>query len=435
MSKPTAFAHVDAERTILGAVLIDSTAWITVSELVRARDYADARHRAIHDALESVAEQGRGVDVLTVREALISAGTLDAAGGLVYVASLADGMPRVTNIGDWCAIVVERSRRRKAHAIGARLQALAADDAEKIETTLDSATSALSAMLDADGSRVDVSMREATKGAVARLERSSQRAGGVTGIPTSIPWLDRLCGGWQPGQLIVIAARPACGKSVFCSQNAVVAARAGFKVRAATLEMPPESVAERILLGEARADRYTLARDESAWARIARWMGEVSDLTITFDARESPTVAQLRASARRQRETRGLDVLFVDYLQRVAFDERLDERIGVGRVTRALKSLALALKIPVVCAAQLNRTAEHKEPSLAELAESGTIEREADIVVALHPDPESKGKGADDLTTHMLVLKHREGACGRRRLVFEKKLARFVDEAERVEEW
>jgi replicative DNA helicase len=424
MPDTSALVNLEAERTILGAVLVDNSAWITVSELVKSSDYSDRRNRILHEAYENLSENGTSIEIGPLRQAMMANGeSVDA----LYISSLLEGLPRISNIGDWCKIVVEKSRRRRAVAIASRLTEMAGDETSRIDTTIDSALAEMMALIDSDGQGVDVPIEVAIKQAISSLEEFVER-NGMTGLPTSLPWLDRITGGMQRGDLFMIAARPTCGKSVLTAQAAIAAARSGAKVRICPLEMNPARVARRIILSDAEVDRYVLRKNSDLWKNVSRSCGRLSALDIIFDKRPEPTVAQIRASAIRQKKTQGLDLLVVDYLQRMSYDPRLEERIGLGRIARSLKSLASDLDIPVLAAVQINREGELKRPTMKDLAGSGDLEKEADIIFALHPDQDTKSLPFP--VTKGILLKDRDGAVGEVDLYFEKKIVRFIEAPE-----
>jgi replicative DNA helicase len=299
------------------------------------------------------------------------------------------------------------------------------DESASVDAALDVHQQALVGLLARDG-RNDVSIKAALKDANAALDKWLQSGDGVTGIPSSLPTLDRLTSGFQPGQLVVIAARPGCGKSVLCGQITITAATAGYAVRSYTLEMPPSDVVLRAWLSDADTTKWECRQNATTvWPRVAKSYERLCKLPVTFDRRESPTVAEIRASAMRHQKSSKLDLVVVDYLQRVSYDDQIKEHIGVGRAAKALKSLARALEVPVICASQLTRATEHKPPTLSDLALSGKIENEADIVLALHPDQDFKSKQFPNVQAYM--LKHRTGACHTLSLSFEKKYARFIE--------
>lgn len=417
--------NAEAERTVLGSILVTPSALDTARELLRREDFHLGAHRTLWDAYCACQDAGELVDMVTLLARLRSERTLERIGGAKFISALMDGLPRITNLRDWCGILVDHARRREAIHQGERLMVEAWDESRQIASTLDSHQSAMMRLLDVRGGSADVTMAEALKLAEERLNRYASARGGVTGIPSGLATLDDLTSGWQPGQVIIVAARTRCGKSSLCSQFSKIAATAGYAGRVFPLEMSPAATAERMLLSHAGVSRYQL-RNASAWDRLTRSWSDIESLPITFDRRSSPTVSEIAASCRRQKRSSSLRFVIVDHLQRVSYDAQLEERIGVGRSVRALKSLALDLEVAVICACQFNRQAEGQEPTLADLAKSGDIENEADIVLALHPEP-GVPQDSTFLPTRLLMLKHREGATRRIDLSFERELTRFVE--------
>ncbi len=416
---------VEAERMVLGAVLVDNAALLTAREILRASDFYREPHRRIWQAYCDCQDAGEAIEPTVLAARLRSQQQLEAVGGLAYLGSLTDGLPRISNPGDWCALILDAARRREAIHQAAQLAQRAYDPGEALATTLDTHQAALLRLIDSRGASCDVTMSEALRQATERLDRYAYSRG-MVGVPSGIPSLDAMCSGWQPGQLIVVAARPRCGKSSLCAQMAVVAARAGFAVRAFPLEMSPAAVAERMLLSAAETDRPRRVGCDDAWARVGRAVGELQELPITFDRRSAPLVTDIVATCRRQRRHGGLRLVIVDYLQRVAYDPRLEERIGVGGIVRALKSMARDIDVPVIVAAQLSRIAEKEVPTLGALAKSGDIESEADVVLALQAEPDVD-PDLPFLPTRMLMLKNREGGTRRINLSFERRLTRLVE--------
>lgn len=418
-----------AECAILGAILVEPAALNLAEDVLRASDFGSQRHRRIFSAMVRLSEDGQAIDLVSLRERLSMEGALIEAGGVEYLASLVDGMPRGTNVTEWAEIVHDKSRRRQAKALGERLAQLALSDSGT-EEILDKHANDLQRLLESgEAGKVSVSMPDALKLAEKNLDKFMTREG-VTGIPSGLPDLDRLTGGWQQGTLVIVAARPAGGKSVLCGQMTVHAAMKGYRGLVFSMEMPPETMAERMWLAEAGVDKWDLPYKSTAWPQMQKAFGRLADLPITFDRRESPSLAQIRAAAKRERVRYKLDFVVVDYLQRIEVDPKLDNWIAIGETAKGLKSLSRMLNIPVIVACQLNRSSEGREPGLADLAESGKIEREADVVLMLHPDPETKGADLDYPVVHAIVAKHRQGACRRFKLSFEKRYARLLQMAD-----
>ncbi len=418
----------EAERTILGAVLVDNASLIPAREMLRESDFYAEQHRRLWSAYCAIADDDKLIDTVSLLSELRARSQLEAVGGMAYISTLLDGLPKITNIGGWAAVVLDKSRRREAMLHGERLRMAALDPSVDLAETLDSHQSSMMRLLEARGSSVDVSMQEALRLAIIRMEKY-QESHGVTGIPSGIERLDYLTSGWQGGQLIIVAARPACGKSSLCSQFATFAAAADFSVRVFPLEMSPTAVAQRMLMSRADVSKYEL-RQEKAWEKIGKRCGELAALPITFDRRGSLTATEIVATCRRHRAQAPLRMVIVDYLQRVSYPQS-EERIGVGAVAKALKSMAMDLDIPVIAACQLSRAAEGERPTLGMLAKSGDIEAEADIVLALHPCGEGDG---NLFPTELLILKQREGETTTIKLSYEKRLTRFHEEIQ-AEEW
>lgn len=423
----------DAERTILGAILLDNGHLTTAEEWLRAEHFGSTANRRVYAAMCRMAEDGQSIDLVSLRERLATEGVLEEAGGVSYLGQLIDGLPHLSHVDEWARIVHDRARRRAAKVLGERLAQLADSDAGT-EELLDQHANAFQRVMESgDIARASMGFVEALGLAEANIERH-MGYGGLTGIPSGLSDLDRLTGGWQKGSLVVVAARPAGGKSVLCGQVAAHAASKGLRGLVFSMEMPPEAMAERMWFADAGVNRWDLLRNPSGWEAMQRAYGRLAAMPITFDRRESPTMAQIRAAVKRQRVRGGVDFVVVDYLQRVEFDSKLEERIGVGRTAQGLKSLARMLEIPVIVACQLNRSSEGREPSLSDLAESGKIEREADVVLFLHPDPETKASDLDFPTVHLIVGKHRAGECRRFKLSFEKRFTRLVQMVD-AREW
>ncbi len=243
-----------------------------------------------------------------------------------------------------------------------------------------------------------------------------------------------MCCGWQKGSLIIVAARPSRGKSVFCAQSAVFAALQGFKVLYFSMEMRPVATTVRMICGAAGVDRWDLRmrngnqdRFDASWNEVNRAAGMMRDLGITFDQRESPTIAQIRAVAKQHQAAKGCDLLVVDYLQRCSLTPGADQWIGVGEVAKGLKSLAQSLNIPVIAACQLGADAEEKRPTQRDLAQAKqVIAAEADVIAFLHPEQPTEWRKHDFPTVTFIVDKQRDGATGDIPLSFERTHNRFV---------
>lgn len=426
---------IEAERMVLGAILVAPAALDSVTDILRAEHFVVDFHRRAFAAMIAITERADALDVVSVRHELGRDGAPLTVEQTADLASMLDGIPRMADASHWARIVRDAAKRRFLALLGQKLTEQATREDEPTEELIDRHQTALLRLVEAGDGRHAHKLGSVLSLAVKDLEAYANSPDGITGIATGFDDLDRVLGGWQPGTLNVIAARPRRGKSVLCGQTARHAAGLGRKVLAFTLEMPPRAVGQRLLMAEERIDRWALRaplgpRRTDAWERVTRAYGRLQGLPLWLDDRESPNLAQIAAAARRMKAAEGLDMLVVDYLQRCSWDRKLERRIGIGDTVKGLKSLALALNIPVLCAVQLNRQAERDKPNLGQLAECGDIEAEADVVAFLHPTeiqgstPE-KTLGLDFPPMELWVEKNRNGSSALVELTLEKRFTRF----------
>lgn len=427
----TSLANVEAERTVLGAVLVDNAALPVVEPLLRSEHFSDHAHRAIFAAMCAMGQAGRQIDLVTLRDELGE--QIGSVGGVPYLAGLLDGLPRVQNAAEWARIVRDRARRRAAAQLAQRLLARVASDDVSTDELLDEHQGHIGRLIDAE-ERGIVSLAEVLPEALRKLERFAVAKDGVTGLATGFPDVDMATLGLQPGALWIAAGRPSRGKSAFVAQVAVHAAQHGAKVLVLCMEMPPPSVAHRMLLSEGEVDRWDLrkpARSDLAWSRITHASSRLSLLPIRFDGRESPSLAQVRAACRQVHARYGLDLIVVDYLQRMSRDSKLTTWEGVAENTKGLKNLALALDVPVLAACQLTADAEESRPTLADLAQARqVISAEADVIAFLHPDQPKEWRKQEQPIVHFLIDKQRDGPTAEIKLLFDRPRTRFMNLAQ-----
>lgn len=421
------FNH-DAELTCLGAVLADNRALSVLEGVVRPEHFADPGCRAVYTAMLAMGNAGRSIDELTLRDEM--GGELEHVGGVAFIASLTDGLPRIQNVEHWGKLVASRARRRSAVLIAEKLIKQAGDERVSTEELLESLQTDLSRLMDtADRSIKRIS--DVLPVAFHKLEEFAESKDGVVGLSTGLPSIDSLTGGMKAGEQWIIGGRPSRGKSSFCTQVAVHVAGLGKKVLVFSMEMPPPSVVRRMLLSHAAIDRWDLRRSDrrdEAWLKVTRASSELSALPIWFDGREAPTLSQIRAAARQHEARHGLDLIVVDYLQRCTLDAKVDRWVAVGDVAKGLKNLALALDVPVLAACQLNADAEEKRPTMADLAQARqVIAAEADLVAFLHPDDPANWRSQDFPQVNFILDKQRDGATTSVQLSFERPWTRFVE--------
>ncbi|MCM2256574.1 MAG: AAA family ATPase [Vicinamibacteria bacterium] len=430
MSAPIPRA-LEAERTVLGAVLVDPTVWPAVADRLHAGDFADQRHRAVWTALSRLALADRPADLVTLKDALQATDDLATAGGPAYVAGLLDGVPRITEGGvtAWAGLVREAAQRRE---VVARIDALKrlADSGERSATELLDKAQATFLEAAAPARGGSFGPDELARIASRELERLALAPDGLVGVTWGLPGLDALTGGLQPGQLVVIGARPSRGKSSLGLQVAEAASGAGAVVMLASLEMGPEEVAVRRVCTEAGVSA-TWIRGNGANSR--HWPGLTAGLARTvqrplyLEELTAPTVPQIHARAKRLQARAGLGVVVIDYLQlcrATTITRGANRDQELGEVSRGLKAMARRLGVPVVVAAQLNRKAEDRaegRPHLADFRECGSIEADADVAVLCW----WKSDTGDD--AELLIAKNRNGPTGSVAVRFNRELARFEE--------
>lgn len=427
------FADPQLERWTIGAVIVNNATMHELAAMLVPRHFHEPGHVRLWEAMLALYERSQPIDYATLKVEL--ADSLESVGGLAYIGSLDEGMPRVDSAGAWATEVISKARRRYARAFAERFLGDLNSDGETedvIERFQDQLTRLQAARRDGV-----ISMREVLPESLKWLDNFATSNDGMLGIPSGLPDVDRLLLGWQKGALYVIAARPGRGKSVFCSQASVHAAAHGSKVLYVGMEMRPKATAVRMLCGEAGVDRWDLrARNgreivfEDSWTRVNLAAHRMRDIGIHFDQREQPTIAQIRALAKQHQASRGLDLLIVDYMQRCGKPKDRDDWQNVGDVATGLKSLAQALDIPVIAACQLGTKAEEKRPTQDDLAQAKQkISAEADVIAFLHPEQPDKWREHDYPNVLFCLDKQRDGPTGTITLSFERTRNRFVQMA------
>jgi len=436
--------NLEAERSILGAVLLDNHALNAAVERLRTEDFFLPQHRYIYERMVQLGESQQAIDTITLMEDLARRGELDAAGGVAYLSQLADGLPRVTNVEHYARIVKEKAvLRNLIHSAAAiQEQALAAgDDADVI---LDRAESQIFQLAEDRVKAGLIGVKDLVRDGFERLEKIFSEGRRITGLPTGYAGLDNETAGLQPSELVILAARPSMGKTAFALNIAEnVALRERKPVAIFSLEMSKESLLLRLLSSQARVDAHKfrtghLNRDD--WSKITGSLAELGEAPIWIDDSASSTVLEMGAKARRLKRDRGLSLLIVDYIQLVVptLNRRSANRQEeVSSISRALKALAKELKVPVLVLSQLTRAPEREErkPQLADLRESGAIEQDADVVLFINRPNFYKTDIPDEerAKAELIIAKQRNGPTGSLSFVFLSRHTRFEEAA--PDEW
>jgi len=433
---PESLPHSDeAERSVLGAILIDNNQINKAQELITSDAFYSARHRKIFEAIERLSETGTPMDLVTLRDELERSSDLESCGGPAYLSDLLDGVSRSVNLEHYARIVKER------HTLRELIQASQwiGRNAYKAEGTsddiLDEAEKKIFQISQGRLRTGFIHIRESAEKALKQIEALSEQQEPITGIPSGVLDLDNMTSGFQDTDLIILAARPSMGKTAFALNVAAHAAlRAEKTVGIFSLEMSHEQLFTRILCAEARIDAHRLRTgrvNSDDWQKIIRTYGVLSEANIFIDDTPGVTIVELRAKARRLKQEQDMDLLVVDYLQLMSGGSRFDSRQQeISEISRSLKGLAKELHVPVLALSQLSRAPDQRSgdhrPQLSDLRESGAIEQDADVVLFLFREEiYDKENQALRGKAELIVGKQRNGAVGKVDLVFIKEHTRF----------
>ena len=412
---------VEAEQSVLGAMLQDGNAVLQAAESLLPEDFYQPQHKEIFDAMIALHRTQKPIDFITVDAELSRRGTLEGAGGTAYLLRLVQYVPTAANVKAYISIVAEKSTLRKLIKASQEITQECYTQQNPLQETLGHAEKAIFdiVMNRASGEALKP-IKDVLYNTYADIEELAKLKGRVSGVPSGFMALDQLLTGFHGGELIILGARPSMGKTSLAMNMAGYAALYGGKsVAVFSLEMPREQIALRLLCSDAKVNMQrvrqgTLAADD--WMRLARSIGPMSNSRIFIDDTAGITPTQLRSRCRRLMMDKGLDLIVVDYLGLMHADGKVESRqLEVSEISRQLKAIALELKVPLIACAQLSRAnaaRENKRPALTDLRDSGSIEQDADVVMFIHregyydPDCEEKNVG------EIIVQKQRNGPLG-----------------------
>lgn len=422
---------LNAEQSVLGSMLINKDAIADCLEAVKAHDFYRPAHELIFDAVLDLFGRGEPADAITVADELGKRGDLTRIGGQAYLHQLIQSVPTAANAGYYAEIVHERAVLRRLVEAGTRIVQMGYAQGEgDIDDIVNRAQAEVYSVAEKRGGEDYAVLADILDDTLTEIEAASGRSDEMTGVPTGFIELDELTNGLHPGQMIVIAARPAVGKSTI-GIDIVRAAAIKHKMAAAvfSLEMSRTEITMRILSAEATIQLQDLRKglkSQDQWNKLARIMGKISDSPLFIDDSPNMSLMEIRAKARRLKQQHNLKLIVIDYLQLMTSGKKVESRQQeVAEFSRALKLLAKELEVPVIAISQLNRGPEQrtdKRPQMSDLRESGSIEQDADVVILLHrdrSDPERDGE-AD-----VIVAKHRNGPTKDIVLAFQGHYSRF----------
>ncbi len=413
--------NLDAEKSVLSAMLQDNTAVQLAIEMLTKDDFYQPSHREIFDAMVQLNLQQTPIDLLTLQSELVRRGTFDGVGGTIYLVEVFSFAPTTANVKAYISIVLEKSVLRKLIAASQSISQECYAQQNTLEETLSNSEKAIfDIVMKRSGSDTLKPIKDVLLNTYAYIEELSNLKGKISGVPTGFHALDNMLTGLHGGELILIGARPSMGKTSFAINIASHAALyAKRTVAIFSLEMPREQIVLRMLCSDARVDMQkvrqgTLTSDD--WMKLARSVGPMSASNCFLDDTAGITPSQLRSRCRRLMMDHGLDLIIVDYLGLMHSDKQAENRqLEVSEISRSLKAIALELKVPLIACAQLSRAATarvDKRPMLSDLRDSGSIEQDADIVMFLHReayyDPNCEEKNVGEV----IVSKQRNGPLG-----------------------
>jgi replicative DNA helicase len=430
--------NLDAERSILGAILLDNHLLNAAIEKIKTEDFFLAPHQRIFERMLELGEGQQAIDLVTLTEVLARRGELEAAGGAAYVAQLLDGVPHITNVEHYARIVKEKAVLRNLIHAAHAIQQHALDAEDEADTILDRAESSIFQLAEERVRTGLIGVKELVRENYERLEKIFSEGRRITGLATGYARLDNETAGLQSSELIILASRPSMGKTSLALNIAEnVALRKGEPVAVFSLEMSKESLLLRLLASEARVDAHkfrTGHMSKEDWQKIIASLAKLGEAPLWIDDSASSTVMEMGAKARRLKRDKGLSLVIVDYLQLVASRGRFSNRNEeVSSISRSLKGLAKELRVPVLVLSQLTRAPEREErrPQLADLRESGAIEQDADVVVFIHRPNFYKPDMPDEerAKAELIIAKQRNGPTGTLSFVFLARHTRFEEAA------
>ncbi|NPC41729.1 replicative DNA helicase [Nocardioides sp. zg-1230] len=426
-----------AEQSVLGSMLLSKDAIADVVDVIKGVDYYRPAHEVIHDAIIDLYGRGEPADPITVAAELVKRGELQRIGGAPYLHTLSANVPIAANAGYYAEIVRDKAILRRLVEAGTRIAALGYAGEGEIDDVVDNAQAEVYKVTDRRASVDYAPLSDIMSGVLDEIEAIGNREAGLYGVPTGFADLDDLTNGLHSGQMIIVAARPAMGKSTlaldFCRAASI---HNNLTSVFFSLEMTRSEIMMRLLSAEAKVPlnhiRNGTMRDDD-WEKLARKMGQVSGAPMFIDDSPNMTMMEIRAKARRLKQRHDLKLIVIDYMQLMSSGKKVESRqLEVSEFSRNIKLLAKELECPIIALSQLNRGPEQrgdKRPMMSDLRESGSLEQDADMVILLHRDDVYEKESTRPGEADLIVAKHRNGPTRDLTVAFQGHYSRFVDMA------
>jgi replicative DNA helicase len=439
MTKPTEGKvppqNIEAEKWVIGALMLDSQCWDVVSSILTESDFYARSHQIIFRCIKELQQKGKPVDLLTVTDYLTTKGEILSVGGTDYIAEIVSQSASAVNVEVYAKIVKEKSLLRSAIRIATEIADTAYQGAyETIDLFLDQSEEKFFKLSEARNADGLVPSMNIVHQAMKKIESLYQQGAEITGLSSGLPSVDKMTSGFQPGEFIIIAARPSMGKTAFSLNIAESMVIRQKKIVAYfSLEMSKESLVTRLLASMSKINMVSLRSgrlDEYSWPRMIEAASILSEAKLFIDETSGISPIEIRSRCRRLKAQYGLDCIIIDYLQLMKLKEKAESREReVSEISRTLKAIAKEFQVPVMALAQLNRGVEgraEKRPMLSDLRESGSIEQDADLIMMLYrddyydkDDPEKQGRA------EVIIAKQRNGPTGTVKLAFDAQIGRF----------
>lgn len=431
--------NIDAEQSVLGAMLLERDAIFRVMEFLKSEDFYRESHRLIYQVILELAEAGSPVDLITVTDLLRDKGELEKIGGVTYVATLANLVPTAANAEYYAKIVEEKALTRALISVTTRISSRGYEGSDSAEELLDEAEKSILDLGQRRSSSTFVPVKDILVNTFEDIEHVYKNRGKITGVPSGFIELDRMTNGFQKGDLIILAARPSMGKTamaILMGQHCAI--KHQVPVGIFSLEMSKEQLVQRMLCSEAMVDAHKVRTGNLAdedWGKLSEAASFLSKAPIYLDDTGAATVREMKSKVRRLKAEKGLGLIIIDYIQLMSGGKKIENRQQeIAEISRKLKGLAKELGVPVLALSQLSRAVESrtdKHPMMSDLRESGSIEQDADIVMFIYRDEyynqESEKKGIAEV----IIAKQRNGPVGTIELGFFREYTKFVNLAKR----
>ena len=428
---------LEAEQAILGSMLTDKDAVISAIEVLREEDFYREDNKAIYEAMINLYNKPEPIDIITVKDELQSMGKFELVGGLEYLADLPEKVPTTANVEKYIKIVEEKSMLRGLIKTSNDLINLGYDETQDVNSVMDQAERKVFDLMQNRNQTGYSAIKDVLVDSFAQLELLYNQKEGITGVPSGFAELDLRTAGFHNSELIILAARPAMGKTAFALNIATnVATRSNIPVLLFSLEMSKEQLVNRILCSEAMVDSNKLKTgkiEENDWVKIVEALGPLSESEMYIDDTAGISITEIRAKARKLKLEKNIGLIVIDYLQLIqgSGNRRNGSREQeISEISRSLKILAKELNIPVIALSQLSRAAEQRNdhrPMLSDLRESGSIEQDADIVMFLYRDDYYNPDSEEKDISEVIIAKHRAGSTGTVKLLWMGNYTKFVN--------